>query len=174
MGPGLVGCAGAVASARHLRHGRSPTSDMARRTLEKADAARFAKAILKTNQWFLVTPARASLLDAAAALPGLCPGRVRLAQRSLDFILAATIELTGGMGTASLDTRLKPFDTGGSSTCAARVERTEANRWPLSPRPGLPHGAPAAGPADGRKPRGRPAHRVTLNTFDFRMGNPWR
>jgi len=97
--------AGAVGSP--ATYGTSLATYMARRTLEKADTARFAKAIEKTNRWFLVTRPRTTL-DAAAALLAL-PGQGSVAQRSLDFLLPAQSS-EGGWGPHPL-TPAEPFDT---------------------------------------------------------------
>jgi len=97
--------AGAVGSP--ATYGVSLATYMARRTLEKADAARFAKAIAKTNQWFLATRPR-STLDAAAALLALA-GQESVARRSLDFLLPAQSS-EGGWGPHPF-APAEPFDT---------------------------------------------------------------
>src|SRR5439155_3146338 len=75
---------------------------MARRTLEKADAARFAEAIRKANAWFRGTRPQ-TILDAAAKLLATGDGE------SLDAILRAQ-NGDGGWG-PRLHAPSEPFDT---------------------------------------------------------------
>ena len=75
---------------------------IARRTLEKADAARFAEAIRKANAWFRGTRPQ-TILDAAAKLLATGDGE------SVDAILRAQ-NGDGGWG-PRLHTPSEPFDT---------------------------------------------------------------
>ena len=118
-----VGAVGSPAT-----YGTSLATYMAFRTLEKADAARFAKAIIKTNQWFLVTRPR-SLLDAAAALLAL-PRSGAVRQRSLDFILPAQSS-DGGWGPYPL-APAEPFDTAVVLLALREINEPERTGGPIA------------------------------------------
>ena len=118
-----VGAVGSPAT-----YGTSLATYMALRTLEKADAARFAKAIVKTNQWFIATKPR-SLLDAAAALLAL-PRTGSVARRSLDFILPAQSS-DGGWGPHPL-TPAEPFDTAVVLLALHGLNEPERTRGPIA------------------------------------------
>jgi squalene cyclase len=109
-------------------YGTALATYMARRTLEKADDARFKKAIVKANQWFIATKPR-SLLDAAAALLAL-PGAGPVKQRSLDFILSAQSS-DGGWGPHPL-TPAEPFDTAVVLIALRELNEPERTSGPIA------------------------------------------
>ena len=88
-------------------YGTSLATYMARLTLDKADAARFAEPISRADRWFAANKPH-SMLDAAAALLSL-PRSTLVKERSLDFILPAQSS-DGGWGPHPL-APAEPFDT---------------------------------------------------------------
>jgi hypothetical protein len=118
-----VGAVGSPAT-----YGTSLATYMARSTLQRADAAGFAKAIRKTDEWFMAASPH-SLLDAAAAILALPESRP-VTKRSLDFILPAQTG-DGGWGPHPLAPP-EPFDTAVVLLALHALNEPRVTRAPIS------------------------------------------